>query len=330
MNPLPVTIRVIAGGNGFLGRALQRHWLAAGHRVIVLTRHPAHGTEPGAVAVGWDGRTAGPWCNALEGASVLVNLAGRSVDCRYHARNRAAIFASRLDSTRILAEAVATAKNPPPVWLNAASATRYRHAEDRPQDEATGEVGHGFSVDVCTAWEHAFFEPVLPPHIRRVALRTGIVLGRNGGVFPVFRRLARCGLAGRVGHGRQMFSWLHEADFCRAIDWLIAHPTMTGPVNLTAPCPVPMTHFTAALRRHLGIPFGAPLPRPLLEIGAWLIRTETELLLKSRWVVPRRLLESGFTFTLTTLDTALTHLTAPRPHAAPSPPNAKAYLSLNK
>lgn len=310
MNHTPSVTCVIAGGNGFLGRVLQRHWLAAGHRVIVLARHPSRGIEPGAVALPWDGRTAGGWCTALEGAAVLVNLAGRSVDCRYHARNRALIFASRVDSTRILAEALASAKNPPSVWLNAASATRYRHAEDRPQDETTGEAGHGFSVDVCEAWERAFFAPALPPRIRRVALRTGIVLGRDGGVFPVFRRLAHAGLAGRIGDGRQMFSWLHADDFCRAIDWLIARPNLTGPVNLTAPCPVPMNQFTATLRRRLCVPVGLPLPRPVLEIGAWLIRTETELLLKSRWVVPRRLLESGFTFAHTTLDSALTHLTS--------------------
>lgn len=310
--------RVIAGGNGFLGRVLQRHWLAAGHRVIVLARHPSRGIEPGAEVRPWDGRTAGPWRAALEGAAVLVNLAGRSVDCRYHARNRAAIFASRLNSTRALADAMASANNPPSVWLNAASATRYRHAEDRPQDEATGEVGHGFSVEVCEAWENAFFAPALPAGIRRVALRTGIVLGRDGGVFPVFRRLARCGLAGRIGHGRQMFSWLHEDDFCRVIDWLVAHPNLHGPVNLTAPCPITMNAFTSALRRHLRVPVGLPLPRPVLEIGAWLIRTETELLLKSRWVIPRRLLESGFTFTHTTLDSALNRLTS------------QSRLSLNK
>jgi uncharacterized protein (TIGR01777 family) len=318
MHTSPATTFVIAGGNGFLGRVLQRHWLAAGHRVIVLARNSSRGIEPGAVALPWDGRTAGEWGAALEGADVLINLTGRSVDCRYHARNRAAIFSSRLDSTRVLADAMAAAKNPPAVWLNAASATRYRHAEDRPQDEITGEVGHGFSVEVCEAWERAFFEPALPSRIRRVALRTGIVLGRDGGVFPVFRRLARAGLAGRIGHGRQMFSWLHEGDFCRAVDWLIAHPNLTGPVNLTAPGPVPMNHFTAALRRHLGVAFGLPLPRPILEIGAWFIRTETELLLKSRWVVPLRLLESGFTFTHATLDSALIQLTA------------KAHLSLNK
>jgi uncharacterized protein len=318
MHTSPATTFVIAGGNGFLGRVLQRHWLAAGHRVIVLARNSSRGIEPGAVALPWDGCTAGAWSAALEGADVLINLTGRSVDCRYHARNRAAIFASRLDSTRVLADAVGSAKKPPAVWLNAASATRYRHSEDRPQDETTGEVGHGFSVEVCEAWERAFFEPALPPHIRRVALRTGIVLGRDGGVFPVFRRLASAGLAGRIGHGRQMFSWLHEDDFCHAIDWLIAHSNLTGPVNLTAPSPVPMNQFTATLRRHMGVPFGLPLPRPILEIGAWLIRTETELLLKSRWVVPRRLIESGFTFTHATLDSALIQLTA------------KAHLSLNK
>lgn len=304
--------RVIAGGNGFLGRTLQRHWLAVGYRVIVLARDTSHGIEPGAVALHWDGRTAGEWCAALEGAGVLVNLAGRSVDCRYHANNRAEIFASRLDSTGILASALAQAKNPPRLWLNAASATRYRHAEDRPQDEATGEVGNGFSVDVCEAWERALFEPILAPHIRRVALRTAIVLGHGGGVYPVFRRLARVGLAGRIGHGRQMFSWIHETDFCRAVDWLIDRPNLSGPVNLTAPCPVPMDRFTALLRRRLHQPIGLPLPKPLLEIGACVIRTETELLLKSRWVVPRRLLESGFVFSYTTLEAALRDLSRNR------------------
>lgn len=309
---------VIAGGNGFLGRTLARHWLAAGHRVIALARNAASGTPAGLQTLPWDGRTPGPWRAALEDADVLVNLAGRSVDCRYHARNRAGILASRLDSTRALAAALGAASRPPPVWLNAASATIYRHAEDRPQDETTGETGHGFSVDVCQAWERAFFEPALPG-IRRVALRTGIVLGRDGGVLPVFRRLARCGLAGRIGSGRQMFSWIHEDDFCRAVDWLVDHCGFEGPVNLTAPCPVSMDRFTAELRRRLRQPAGLPLPRPLLEAGAWLIRTETELLLKSRWVVPRRLLESGFPFTHSTIASALADLNRPRPGPSFSP-----------
>lgn len=305
MKPAP---RLLTGGSGYLAGRLARHWHAAGHRVVVLSRHPAacaRHLPPGIEIMPWDGLTLGPWTRYLDGAEVLVNLAGKSVDCRYTPRNRAKILSSRLDSTGLLATALAACARPPPVWLNASSATYYRHAEDRPQDEVSGEAGAGFSVEVCRAWEKAFFTPILPPGVRRVALRTAIVLGRDGGAFPVFDRLARFGLGGSVAGGCQMFSWLHEEDFCRAVDWLITTPALEGPVNLSAPGPVPLRRFQALLRRSHHVPCGLPLPKAILRVGAWLIRTEPELLLKSRWVLPRRLLENGFRFRYPTLAHAL-------------------------
>lgn len=302
MNPRTYVVTT----DGFLARGLIGHWLAAGHHVRVITRYP-NAIKPAErlEVFQWDARTPGDWTAALEGADALVNLAGRSVDCRYHRRNRELILNSRVDSTRLLAEALKTVRRPPSVWLNAASATIYRHADDGPQDETNGELGHGFSVDVCRAWERTFFDTDIPTGIRRVALRAAIVLGRGGGVLPVFRKLALAGLAGRIGPGTQMFSWIHRDDFCRAIDWLIEHTDLDGPVNLAAPNPVTMDEFTRRLRQQIGNPVGIPLPRPLLEIGAWLIRAETELLLKSRWVTPGRLLEAGYRFTHPNLEPAL-------------------------
>lgn len=309
MNPAPAYI--LAGGGGFLGGVLARHWHAAGRRVVVLARRPescARRLPPGVEVLRWDGVSPGAWTQALEGAAVLVNLAGRSVDCRYHARNRAEILASRVDSTRLLADALANCRQPPPLWLNSSSATIYRHAEDRGQDERSGELGEGFSVDVCRAWEAACLERPLPG-VRRVLLRTAIVLGREGGVYPVFARLARLGLGGTVAGGRQMFSWLHETDFARAVDELCARPPERDEaINLSAPCPVPLARFQRDLRRSLRVPVGLPLPGPLLHVGAWIIRTEPELLLKSRWVLPRRLMERDFRFVHPSLPGALATL----------------------
>jgi hypothetical protein len=286
---------VLPGGNGYLGRFVIGHFQRHGWDVVVLSRRGFAG-DRSARCVPWDGKSIGPWAAELEGAAAVVNLAGRSVNCRYNAANRAEIYASRLDSTRVLGEAIAGCAVPPPVWINSSSATIYRHAEDRPMDEATGEIGEGFSVDVCRKWEQALAEAPTPA-TRKVATRGALVLGPGpGGVLEVLLRLVRLGLGGAMGNGRQYVSWVQHDDYCRAVEWLIEHPELEGPVNVSAPNPLPNRDFMRILRRVCGVPIGLPAARWMLEIGAFFLRTETELTLKSRRVVPARLLASGFRF----------------------------------
>ncbi|HTH46452.1 MAG TPA: TIGR01777 family oxidoreductase [Candidatus Limnocylindria bacterium] len=301
---------ILAGGSGFLGQLLARRFMAQGDDVVVLTRQPQDGRAAREVA--WDGATFGPWAAELEGAAVVINLAGRSVDCRYHARNRRLIWDSRVNSTRVLGEAIARCVQPPRVWLNSSTATIYRHSLDRPMDEA-GEIGatpeakDAFSVEVARAWERAFDEAPTPA-TRKVALRTAMVLSAAGGVFPVLRRLTRLGLGGALAGGGQYVSWLHEDDFFRAIEWLLVREDLRGPVNLAAPEPVPNRELMRCLREVCGVPFGLPATRWMLELGALLLRTETELILKSRRVVPGRLLDHGFDFRHPHLAVALREL----------------------
>ncbi len=301
---------VLAGGSGFLGKLLARFFLKQGRAVTVLTRG-APRLESGVEFIQWDGRTPALWTDQLEGAAALINLAGRSVDCRYHARNRRLIMDSRIDSTRVLEQAVSQCRKPPPVWLNSSTGTIYRHTFAEAWDEdgetgATPEAKDAFSVDVAQAWERVFLAADTPG-VRKIALRSAMVLGtgRNS-VFPVLRRLTRCGLGGRMGSGRQYVSWIHELDFCRAVEWLIGHAAIAGPVNLAAPNPLTNREMMRILRRVCGAPFGIGLPAPewLLEIGAFLLRTETELVIKSRRVVPDRLAGSGLGFEFTEFDLA--------------------------
>jgi uncharacterized protein (TIGR01777 family) len=296
---------VIPGGTGFIGRKAARHFAALGWDVVVLSRNPEELPISGVRTLPWDGRTLGTWAVEIDGAAAILNLAGRSVNCRYHARNKREIYASRLESTRIIGEAIAAAQAPPPVWLNSASATIYRHAEDRPMDELTGELGKGFSVDVCKKWEAAL-EAAPAPRTRKVALRSAMVFGTGSdGVYGAFRRLARIGLGGTLGPGTQFVSWIHETDFLNAVVWLIDHSTLSGVVNLASPNPMPNREFMALLRREArGLPFGLHADPLMLEIGAFFLRTETELLLKSRRAIPTRLLEDGFTFRYPTLPEA--------------------------
>jgi uncharacterized protein len=298
---------VFAGGSGFLGHILRKHFAAQGHTVTNLSRCPEPESGPGET-VGWDGRTLGPWAEQLSGADVVINLSGKSVDCRYNQANRKAIYDSRLDSTRALGQAIALAPNPPSLWINAASATIYRHAEDRSMDEATGELGTGFSVDVCKHWEQTFFDSEVPDSVRRVALRIAIVLGRDGGAFKPIQTLARIGLGGRQGNGRQYISWLHEEDFAEIVAFVISREGLSGVINVSAPEPEQNATFMSTLRRIVGMPIGLPTPVWLLAIGAVIIRTEPELVLKSRWVTPRRLLESGYEFRFSKLEDALRNL----------------------
>jgi len=283
---------LIPGGNGFIGRHLVRYFREQGDRVIVLTRTATDHADD----IVWDGRSLGAWAEHLNGADAVINLCGKSVNCRYTRKNRAAIFASRLESTRILGLALAQCPTPPPVWINSSSATIYRHAEDRVMDDHTGEIGAGFSVEVCRQWERELFAPELPT-VRRIALRSAIVFGPGrGGPFDVFRILMRLGLGGTQGNGRQFVSWVHVRDFCRAVEWLLTHPELSGPINLAAPNPLPNRNFLADFRRQMGVPFGLPAPAPLLAIGTFFLRSESELVLKSRRVVANRLMESGFQF----------------------------------
>jgi hypothetical protein len=293
---------VIAGGSGQVGCILARHFQEQSHRVTVVSRHP-HPQEWRTTA--WDGVTLGDWVTDLKGSDVLINLAGRSVNCRYNEANRRSITESRVGTTRLLHRAIASLDQPPRVWLNASTATIYRHALDRPMDEATGELGGdeagapstwNFSIQVAKAWEEAFFGTETPA-TRKIAMRTALTLSPDrGGVFDVLLALVRHWLGGTMGSGAQYVSWIHDADFVRAIEFLIAREDLAGVVNLASPHPLPNRVFMRALRQAWCVCPGLPMPEWMLEMGAVLLRTETELVLKSRRVVPGRLLAAGFTF----------------------------------
>lgn len=293
---------VIAGGSGQVGTVLARHFLAKGDEVVVLSRGAGERLWR---TVRWDGATVGAWREELERADVLINLAGRSVNCRYGVENRREILESRVGSTRVLQEAMAGLRRPPPVWLNASTATIYRHALDRPMDEATGELGGdeagapdtwNFSIGVAKAWEAAFFADAVPG-VRKVALRSAMTFSTDrGGVFDVFLGLVRRGLGGTTLPGDQFVSWIHETDYVAAVEFLIAREEMAGVVNLASPHPLPNREFLRVLRAAWGTRVGLPTMGWMLEVGTWLLRTESELVLKSRWVVPGRLLGAGFAF----------------------------------
>ena len=286
---------ILPGGSGYLGGVLTRYFAGQGVPVVVLTRRPR--PETGLVRyISWDGDRAGEWARELDGAAAVVNLTGRTVNCRYNERNKREIYDSRLKSTRAIGEAIARCERPPSVWINSSSATIYRHAEDRPMDETTGEIGTGFSVDVCQQWE-GMLAKATTPRTRKVALRAAMVFGTGqGGVFEAFLRIVRLGLGGTLGNGRQFVNWVHERDFCRAVEWVISHPELSGPVNVASPHPIPNREFMRILRRVCRQPVGIPATAWMLEIGALLLQTETELLLKSRRVIPGKLRDSGFAF----------------------------------
>jgi len=293
---------VIPGGSGQVGTLLAETFHKSGDDVVVLSRSPR--TAPWRV-VAWDGLSVGDWSNELEGADVVINLAGRSVNCRYDARTRAEIMDSRVLSTRAVGAAIARSRRPPRIWLQASTATIYAHRYDAPNDEATGIIGGReknapegwrFSIDVARAWEEALAKADVTS-TRKVALRSAVIMvPTDGGPFGTLMSLARHGLGGRAGDGRQYVSWIHDSDFARAVQWIIAREQLTGVVNVASPNPLPQEDFMRALRRAAGIRVGLPAMKWMLEIGAVLLRTETELVLKSRRVVPTRLLESGFTF----------------------------------
>jgi uncharacterized protein (TIGR01777 family) len=293
---------VIPGGSGQLGTLLARVFRADQHDVVVLSRRAS--AAPWRVTA-WDGRTLGPWAAELDGADVVINLAGRNVNCRYTAENRREIMDSRVASTRVVGQAIAACARPPRVWLQASTATIYSHRYDAPNDDETGVIGGRepdapadwrFSIDVATAWEAAALGSARVG-TRLVLLRSSMVMSSDrGGIFATLLRLVRFGIGGSVAGGRQYVSWIHAWDFVRALYWLIEHPAIDGPVNVAAPQPLPYRDFMRILRHAAHVPIGLPATRLMLAVGTWLLRTESELVLKSRRVVPSRLLSTGFRF----------------------------------
>lgn len=296
---------VIAGGSGFLGQHLAAHFQELGYRVVVISRNAVGRSNQAQ----WDARSLGTWAAELEDAAALINLTGRSVDCRYTEANKREILCSRVDSTRVLGEAVAACVKPPQVWLNASTATIYAHSDgwQRANTETDGKIGTGFSVEVAKAWEAAFWAAETSI-TRRIVLRTSIVLASDGGAFPVLTKLAKRGLCTPQGNGYQWISWLHIEDFCRAVEFLINETDQAGTFNICAPSPLTNRDFNALLTRLLRPLLRLPQPVWLLELGAFLLRTETELILKSRKVVPQRLLDLGFRFHYPTCERAVSNL----------------------
>ncbi|MFL6515971.1 MAG: TIGR01777 family oxidoreductase [Chthoniobacterales bacterium] len=295
---------VIVGGTGQVGRVLTRAFHSAKNELVILSRHRAPNTR--ARVVLWNGNDAGAWTAELESATAVINLAGRSVNCRYGSRNRREIMQSRIDSVHAIGRAIQQAKRPPQVWLQASTATIYAHRFDAPNDEFDGIIGGEerhtpdtwrFSIDVAKAWESAVGQFTPLPKTRVVMMRSAMVMSPDpGGIFAMLRRLVRLRLGGRAGQGDQYISWIHEHDFANAVRLFIDNTEFSGVVNVCAPEPMPSNRFMRELRHACGVRVGLPATSWMLEIGAFLMRTETELILKSRRVIPRRLLESGFRF----------------------------------
>jgi len=322
---------LLPGGSGQVGSILARHLHASGHEITVLSRTPqAHRSGHWRV-LPWDGLTPGSWTAEIDRSDAVIHLSGRSVDCRYNAANRQAIFDSRIKPTLLLGKLIAASPTPPRLWMNASTSTFYRHALDRSQDEFTGELGDlpsergtrepmnlpetwSFSIDVASSWERAFLS-IPTPRTRKIRLRSSMVMSPDpGGVFSVLSNLVRRGLGGSIGSGRQFVSWMHDLDYCRATDLLLARPEITeeteGIVNMTAPDPLPNRDFMHALRRAWHMPIGLPATEWMIEIGTWLMHSESELVLKSRRVVPTLLLKHGFEFAFPTWPAAAQDLVA--------------------
>ena len=306
---------ILAGGTGFIGEELVKYF-GRDNDIVILTRQVVNAknnrnqyqsltTEDiqRAKYVQWNAKLADSWKDELEAADLLINLTGKTVNCRYTEKNKKEILESRVDAVQALGEAIRGCKQPPALWINASSATIYRHATDRPQDEYTGEIHDDFSVRVCKAWEQSFYEQQTPA-TRKVALRMAITLGPGGVMIPYFN-LLKFGLGGKQGSGKQMYSWIHIEDTCRIIEWIEAHNQSEGTFNCASPNPVTNKAFMETLRKATGHKIGLPAFEWMLKLGAGLIGRETELVLKSRWVVPTRLLESGFHFKYPLLKEAL-------------------------
>ncbi len=285
---------VLAGGTGFIGEYFAKQFRGLGYQVIIISRNNSH--------IQWDSQQEIE--GVLNDAELLINLAGKSVNCRYNQVSKDEILRSRVATTKILGQAISKCHNPPKLWINSSTATIYRHAMDRPMTEHDGEIGSGFSVDVATKWEQSFFDFDLP-QTRQIALRMAIVLGADGGVMQSFVNLVRFGLGGKQGNGRQMFSWIHLEDLFKIVLFLQSRGDLRGVFNCSSPSPVDNATLMKALRKQMRISIGLPSPEWLLKIGAVLIGTETELILKSRWVVPDKLLKAGYQFKFSVIEEAL-------------------------
>lgn len=302
---------ILFAANGFIGESIIEY---VNHhktdcQIVAVSRKPISNLPTPVKQLIWDGKTKGEWINELEGADLVINLAGKSVNCRYTEKNKAEIFASRLDSTRIIGEAIQDCKLKPACWINSASATIYTHSLETPNTEKDGIIGKGFSVNVCRAWEKQFFAfKDLPT--RQILLRSTIVLGKNGGVYPVLRRLTRLGLGGKMGTGNQFISWIHISDFCKAIFFLLENNQSSGIYNIGAPNPVRNKDFQMELRKSLAIPYFINQPIWMLKLGALILGTETELILKSRYVLPKNLTDEQFPFDFQTIESCLRNLTS--------------------
>ena len=293
---------IIAGGTGQVGTVLARKFHADAHEVVILSRKPA---EADWRIVTWDARNLGDWKSEIDGADVVINLAGRSVNCRYNDENRRQIMDSRVNSTKVIGEAISNAKNPPKVWLQSSTATIYAHRFDAANDDITGVIAEiqpqapsawNFSIDVAKSWERVTNEAVTPK-TRKVLMRSAMIMSPDrDGIFDTLLGLVKKGLGGTAGSGKQFISWIHERDFLNSVDWLIEHQELDGAINLASPNPLPNAEFMRILREAWGTKIGLPAMDWMLEIGAIFMRTETELILKSRRVVPTRLIESGFSF----------------------------------
>jgi hypothetical protein len=293
---------IIAGGSGFLGQVLETYFSEKDYTIKILTRLPVKDNH-----IYWDAKNLGRWGKALEGAEAVINLTGKSVDCRYTDENRRLIYDSRVLSTHALGLAINLCDHPPKVWINASTATIYKHSLHKEMTESEGEIGDGFSENIASSWEFAF-NSIVNPKTRKLLLRTSIVLGKKGGAMPTLKRLSRCLLGGKQGKGLQKVSWIHEKDFARSVEFLIKNTELSGPFNLCAPKPIDNKTFMWSLRRSLKIPFGLPQPRWLIELGALIIGTEPELVLKSRNVIPERLLKYNFRFRFKDINLALQNL----------------------
>ena len=314
---------VIAGGSGFIGEEMIKYF-GKTNTLVILTRNVKQSknnrNEYSELAADdlkntsyheWDAMTIGSWQKELEGADIIINLAGKSVNCRYTEKNKKAILSSRINSTKVLGEAISKTTEPPKLWINASSATIYRHATDRSQDEYTGEIKNNFSVQVCKQWEQTFYDQHTP-FTRKVALRMAITIGPGGVMIPYFN-LLKFGLGGKQGSGKQMYSWVHIEDTCRMIEWINKHKELEGTYNCCSPNPLTNELFMETLRSVTKTKLGLPAFEWMLKLGAVLIGTETELVLKSRWVVPAKILETGFIFKYALLNDALHNVIANTP-----------------
>jgi len=302
---------VLAGGSGFLGRALAEEFVREGHEVVVLTRKPSNVKRAGVREVEWDGQNVcASWARELEGAAAVVNLTGRSVDCRHTAANRREILESRIYSVEAIGRAIRACAEPPPVLVQAGSLAIYGDAGRRVCDEHA-PAGLGFPAGVCLQWESAF-DSLEFPSTRKVFLRIGFVLGRDGGALPKLATLARLYLGGAAGDGHQYISWLHVRDFCRLVLWCVERPDAAGVFNATGPAPVTNAEFMCELRCALKRPWSPRTPAWLVRLGAFLLRTEAELALTGRRCIPDRLVEMNFKFLYTNLESALADLLQPR------------------